>query len=476
VRRRLAPGLALAALGCLALVAASCGKRPSPKPRPDLDTPYQEEKVGAEASKEAEAQLGVVESPELEAYVAAIGRRLARHAPGYRYEYQFRIANQAEPNAFALPGGFVFLSRGSLLLSNSEDEVANVLGHEIAHVASRHSAAQQQVMAGNPIVQAMQMPYLSAYNRDLERSADRVGQGLAALAGYDPIGLQQFLSSLDALERSRRGASRRASFLDTHPGTQQRSAEAGQRASSIAWREEPPIADPDAYLRMLEGLAVGEPASEGIVRGSRFLHPDLGFTILFPDGWEIQNTPAAVGAMSPERQTLIMLEHGGPFEPEEAAQKWIEEVMEESGLSISGRGPVRMRGRVAHRVTGSAAGLRLDAWFLPFRGQTFRLLGIAAGVQKIASLVESTARTLRPMTPELLATVTEQRVHIAEAEGGETLIELSRRTGNAWPLQVLAVLNGLPLDAPLRSGRLVKVALERPYQPRPVTPASSPER
>jgi predicted Zn-dependent protease len=200
------------ALALLLVVALSaCGSPPRnpkqpPRREPSLSTPQAEGDAGREAAKAVEAAIGVVEDPALRAYVQAVGARLARNAPGFRYDYQFEIADEGAPNAFALPGGRVYISRGALALTASEDELANVLGHEIAHVASRHASAQQQV-AGNAVMRVLQFQSLAAYSRDLESSADRLGQGLAAVSGYDPNGMASFLSALDGLDRLQTGAS-----------------------------------------------------------------------------------------------------------------------------------------------------------------------------------------------------------------------------------------------------------------------------
>ncbi|MEN8161413.1 MAG: M48 family metalloprotease, partial [Myxococcota bacterium] len=233
------PRARLALVVVAALVA--CG---SPPPRDEkgrttiLSSPQVEGDVGREAAKAVEAEIGLVEDEALRRYVQTVGARLARHAPGFRYDYHFEIADQPSPNAFALPGGRIFVSRGALALMTSEDELANVLGHEIAHVAGRHAAAEQR-LAGGSLMRVLQMPYLASYSRDLERTADRVGQGLAAVAGYDPAGMARFLAALDRLDRVERGTSRRPGFLDSHPGTPGRAHEMSQRAGAIHWTREP---------------------------------------------------------------------------------------------------------------------------------------------------------------------------------------------------------------------------------------------
>jgi predicted Zn-dependent protease len=183
---------ALCALGLLIASAAPAGPPP--------DTSLDDEKVGREQSRAAEAEFGVVRDPDVQAYVERVGRRLAQHAPAYGFDYRFTIVDDTAPNAFALPGGYVYVSRGMLALSNSEAELAGVLGHEIAHVSLRHAAARQGVGSASYLLPMKTLSILS-FSRDLEHTADRVGQGLAAVTGYDPRGITDFLSSLELVER-----------------------------------------------------------------------------------------------------------------------------------------------------------------------------------------------------------------------------------------------------------------------------------
>jgi predicted Zn-dependent protease len=441
----------------------SCGtpapsQKAEPKPRPKppvLSTPQADQKAGREASESVEAAVGVVKDAELRAYVQAVGARLAREAPGFRYDYQFEIVDAWEPNAFALPGGFIYVSRGALALTASEDELANVLAHEIAHVASRHAAARQQV-AGNALMATLQWRSLAAYSRDLESAADRLGQGLAALAGYDPDGMTRFLAGLDRVERVRTGSARIPRFLDTHPGTTARVAEMGQRAGQIAWQPRPGVTSGAAdHLARLEGLVVEGDASQGLFTGTRFVHPELGFTLRFPDGWTTQNTASAVGALAPDRRMQIVLEIAGEgADLAAAAEAWVEELGR--GFGVIESAPVRVSGREAYRVRGRAGEAAMIATFVPFRGLVYRIGCAGSDARRLEALCTSVTRSFRPLTPELLAGARERRLHVAVARAGESLAELSARTGNRWsPLQT-AAWNDLDARHTFAGGERVK--------------------
>ena len=436
---------------------------------PELRTPSDDARVGRAVAKQAAAEYGLVEDRELNAYVEAIGRRLARHAPGYGFDYRFAIVDDTAPNAFALPGGYIFVSRGLLTLSNSEDELAGVLGHEIAHVALRHSAAKLELGPPSFLVPMKALQVLS-FSRDLERSADRVGQGLAGVAGYDPGGITGFLQSLDSLERLRLGHSRLPSFLDTHPGTTNRAAETAQRAEEIAWRPQPGVAGGRAaHLRKIEGLVVGASAHQGIFQGTRFMHPDLGFTIRFPRGWNPHNTNRAVGAVARNRRAQIFLEVSGRgSDSAAAAEAWAEEG-KKGGLGIDSRKPIKLVGRDAVRLEGGASirggRVRVHATFLPWRDLIYRIVGVSTTMGKHESLFMNTARSFRPMTRELLAEVREMRLRLVKAHSAETLADLAKRSGTDWTAMQLGIINGIQPSHRFKGGELVKITKTETYQP-----------
>ena len=466
MRAALALLLVLALAACGSPPPKSTRRPPPPPPRrePSLSTPQAEGDVGREAAKEVEAAVGIVRDSAQRAYVQAVGARLARNAPGFRYDYQFEIADDGAPNAFALPGGHVYISRGALALTESEDELANVLGHEIAHVASRHAAAQQQV-AGGALMRMLQFQTLPAYSRDLESSADRLGQGLAAVSGYDPSGMASFLAALDGLDRLQAGGSRQPGFLDSHPGTPGRAHEMALRAGTMHWTRGPTVTSSAAdHLHRLVGLALGTDVAQGVFDGPRFLHADLALTLRFPDGWETVNTPQAVGAIAPDRRMQIVLEFAGPGQDLAGAAAAFEERLGRD-LAVAEAGPARVAGREAFRLTGTAGGAALISTFLVHGGAVYQLSCIGAERRRIEALCTVTTRSFRPMTPELLVQVKGLRLALAEARTGEALAALGSRSDNAWTPAETAAWNARSPGTALRAGEWIKVAHSVPWTP-----------
>ncbi len=254
-----------AALGVVAVAAGGCATNPvTGRSELVLVSAEREKELGRDEARRVEQEMGLLADPALVAYVQGVGQRLAAQSPRRDVEYRFQVVDRTEPNAFALPGGYVYVTRGLLVFVNSEDELAGVIGHEIGHVAARHSV--QQISRAAPLavvtgigaaVTGVVSPglgravggagaaaselILAPYSRDQEREADRVGQGLAAAAGWDPAGLPAFLKTLSREEDLSGGGPRRPSFLDSHPATPERVAATAEHARELARAPEAPM-------------------------------------------------------------------------------------------------------------------------------------------------------------------------------------------------------------------------------------------
>ena len=488
----------LATLRCLVLlivIAASvaCATNPVTGRRElILMSPEREAALGAQAAEQVARQIGLVEDAELAAYVDALGQRLAAFSPRTEVTHRFAVADMPEPNAFALPGGWIYVSRGLLALANSESELANVIGHEIGHVAARHSAQRETrsvgvgllsvigtiaagVTAGGDAAQAVAQlgqvagaGLIASYGRDQERQADRVGQDLAAAAGWDPRGMPAFLGSLGRASALIAGGERRPSFLDSHPLTSERVE------STIAYAEDLPVAatapvaaDRADFLVRLEDLLLGPDPAQGVFDGSLFLHPDLGLALRFPQGWRTVNAATAVAAQTPEGDAVLVLEtQGESGDPGAAAAAFARA----NGLQLQGGAPVTLGGWPAHRARAAArtqqGDLGLDLTWIAHPSATFRLTGLTALARfdDHVRAFEEAAASLHALDAAERAGITELRLRVVRARSGETLAALSQRTGNAWNVEETAIANALEEQALLDGGQRVKIAVEEPYR------------
>ena len=470
--------LAIAWLLAAALVAGiGCASSPksksAAKKRTVLMTEYDDARVGRESAQDVKAEIGVLDDPALASYVSEIGNKLLRGVPRRGFDYQFYVVDMVEPNAFALPGGYIFVSRGLLALVNNEDELACVFGHEITHAARRHAAASQAIQESlPPLLLPGAAAKFASYGREMEREADEGGQILCAAAGYDPIGMSTFLTSLAMSSRLELGYTRNPTFFDTHPSSEERASANAVRAREIRWQRDAAIGDPRAaVLRHIAGLELGPRPESGIFQGDRFVHPTLGFTIRFPSGWRQSNTNRAVGAVQPRGEAVVFLSADvPPGEIGQVAQEWLER--QEMPLDVEDSRPVKVAGIDAWRVDASAMGrggpVRAQLTFIPFRDATWRITGAAPAVvaKRHEAALLATARSFRRVTPEETSGIQVTRLQVEMARAGEGLAEVSKRSHNVWSINDTAVYNAVFADHRFAGGELVKVAVREAYVPR----------
>jgi len=485
----------LAGIGALlALAALSCmtGR---------LATPSGETKVGADAAAQVEREIGLVHAP-VEEYLAAIGKRLVERSSNVRTEisYRFQIVDMIEPNAFALPGGFVYVSRGMLALLNSEDELASVVAHEIGHVSARHHLRHALLEAplipvrlatgigslatsivsptlGRVVGALGSAPgslFLASYSRGQEEEADEIGQELVASAGWDPRAIAAVMDALSREERLAGGDPDRISFFDTHPTTPSRSRHALERATALPVAQLAPIA-PDLrhFYEKLDGLLYGESASEGVIVDNEFLHPDLDLRIAFPDGWKIGNGRDGVVSVPESGDALAIFMIAAKAQDPVAVAK---EVIRQSSLNVDGNvEATRIGGLPSARANArSRAG-----WFTRYRhritwisqgGLVYQISGTALERDwpRYAEAIGELVQSFRPLDAGDRKRVREAHLRIVDARAGESLVDLLKRSDSPWSPERAAAANGLASgEAELQNGRPVKVARWERYAGKP---------
>lgn len=297
--------------------------------------------TGKEQHQQVIAEYGVVKDQRLQAYVNGIGQRLAKHSERSELEWHFTVLDSPEVNAFALPGGYVYVTRGIMAYMESEADLAGVMGHEIGHVSARHGAqraTRQQtagfgvlaatvlgaILEGRGVSGAGQMAselsqnvaagYIAHYSREQESQADRLGAEYLSRAGYDPQHMVRVIEALKDQERFAADLAREQGreprqgndWLASHPSNDQRLQDIEQIAAQY-----PQVRQADdgrtTYLQMINGLAFGESADQGLTRGRNFYHEPLDFAITAPEGWQIQNEPSALALVSPGGDAGLVL-------------------------------------------------------------------------------------------------------------------------------------------------------------------------
>lgn len=455
-----------------------------------LRTVEDEVVAGDEAARQVEQQMGLYRAETTEEYVREIGERLVSGLGPSPYTFTFQVVDQSVPNAFALPGGHIYVSRGLVMLANSEDEIAGVLGHEISHVTQRHSARQSRrailptllavpgaVVGGvvsedlgtlmNAPIMAVGKVSLSRYGRGQEREADELGMALAARSGYEPRALAVILTQLERDVAALTGETRKASFFDSHPTTPKRVQGIDKGAAKIQRNPQPALAADQAdFLGRLDGLHSGDNPAQGLFRDQQFLHPDLNFTITFPDSWKTVNNPSVVGAVAPGKEALAALGVVGEAEdPTELGRAFVAKLAEKYRTTPTEARAVEVGKWPGYLVTlteGSGrSAANLHYLWVTIGDVTFQL--IAAGPETARPTLREIALSLRPLTPQERASITAKRLRIVTADDDETLATLGPRAANVWSESYTALVNNLPAGKPLDDGLLIKIAREEAH-------------
>ena len=452
-------------------------------------SPREEREAGREAAEEVRRTMGLLpDSPQV-AYVRQVGTRLAEAAQRADIAWQFNVADDAEANAFALPGGYVYVTRGLLTLVNSEDELAGVMGHEMAHVLERHAA--RRVGAATPLAVLFGVPalalgavsptlggivagtgrlasdaLLAPYNRDQEHEADARGIALAARAGWGPGGLGTFLHTLEGEERLGGRDPNRTRFLSTHPSTPERAHRIEAAARAQARGPAAPIAaNRGAFLGRLEGLVVGANPAVGVFLGPLFVHPDLDVALEMPAGWKTVNTPEVAGAVAaPDGDAAVILHVAGAGDDPVAAARadgippaLLERIQR---VQVSGLPAARL-------LADTRDGDRVSMTWIAHRRRIFRVTGVAKGRSwdRHGATLERTAQSFRTLRPADRERIVESRLRVRPARAGETVAQVLARGGATWKPDQAAVANGTTVDTKLEGGWPVKVPVAQRYTP-----------
>ncbi|HQT30466.1 MAG TPA: M48 family metalloprotease [Thiobacillus sp.] len=302
-----------------------------------LMSEQQERQQGAQAHQDILREYAALTAPALQAYVNAIGQKLAQHSQRPDLPWTFTLLDSPDVNAFALPGGYVYLTRGLLAYLNSEAELAGVLGHEIGHVTARHGVRQQSAstaagldavlgsillpglnsQAGAGMMQSVAPAWTAGYGREHELESNRLGAQYLAKSGYEPqamiavIGMLRDQALFAAEQARREGREPHSSFhgtFDTHPGNDARLKQVVD--ASNQYRVAAPREGRAEYLQKIDGLVFGDSPAQGIVRDNMLLHAQLGFAIQFPPDWRMSNKADRVLARSPQGDAVLELQRG----------------------------------------------------------------------------------------------------------------------------------------------------------------------
>jgi predicted Zn-dependent protease len=466
-------------------LGAACATNPvTGKKQMSLLSEAEELAIGQQQDVEIRREMGVYDDPGLQRYVDQIGQQLARNSHRPNLPWSFTIVDSPAINAFALPGGYVYVTRGVLAYLDDESELAGVLGHEIGHVTARHAAQaytrQAQANLGLTILSIFvpsTRPFADLgatglgvlflkHGREAELEADRLGVEYGSGAGYDPAGVPRFLATLARVNAmSERGV---PNWLSTHPdpGSRVTKAEpiAGRFASADAKR-----VNHDEYLERIHGLVFGDNPKDGIVRGSEFLHPLLRIGVKFPEGWELTNTPDAVMAREPGTQHFMVLQE---VEGGQAARRSIEDVavasMRQAGYRLMDATTLQINGNNAH--VGVYSGTAKDVGKVTMRaahiqiGRQFYVVAGFAPEQEFALVdrdFQPALQTFRQLSMQEASNIGPNKVDFYVVRRGDSWQSISARQsrGNV-NAATLAIMNDHEVNVQPQPGARIKIVVE----------------
>jgi predicted Zn-dependent protease len=478
---------ALPGLVCVALALAGCGDMsrfqtaaaPAAPAKPNR-TVTQTPAAEREHERILASYGGAYDDPRLEALITKTVDRLVAASDRPDQAYKVTILNSGAVNAFALPTGQLYVTRGLIALASDTSELSSVLSHEMAHVLAKHASiredqAKQAAIVARVMTDVSTDPDLTAFalakskltmasfSRTQEFEADDIGVGISARAHFDPYGAARFLTSMERNAELKAGKTsldpRVQDFLSSHPATPERV----QRAQATARQYTSPEGgerDREAYLGAIDNLVYGEDPSEGFVRGRRFLHPKLGFTFQAPETFTLDNTAQAVigvregGAQAmrfdvvrvPAEQSLGDYLNSG----------WME------GVDKSSTEDITINGFPAASATAHGDQWQFKVYALRFGSDVYRL--IFASRQKNTESernARETVNSFRRLTLEEIQAARPLRIKVITVQPGDTVESLSHRmAGVDHPTERFRVLNGLDARAQVKVRDRVKIVVD----------------
>lgn len=472
-RTALRSGAALAAV-----LVASCATNPvTGRSELALVSESQEIAMGKQGAAEVAQSIGLYPDAAVQAYVSRLGLGLAANSERPQLAWEYQVLDDPSVNAFALPGGFIFVTRGLLTHLTSEAELVTILGHETGHVTARHSVRQisqaQLAQLGlgvgsilssgirqySDVVGAGLGLLFLKFSRDDESQADQLGFRYALAGGYDPRQMIPVFRMLDQQSKMS-GGGRLPEWQATHPDPGNRIKATEQRLAALQEDLSTKRVGQEAFLQVTDGMVYGENPRQGFFRGALFMHPDLRFLFRFPDGWKTQNRSDAVLGASPEQDAIIVLRLASGTAAEAARAFFSQQGLQSGTVSqnqIHGF-PARTGQFSAETEQGVVRGI---ATFIEYGGTTYQITAYTTGDKFSrygAALQRSSLSFDRLTDPDALA-MQPMRLRLTRAPRAMTLTQFNSQYSSSVSLEELALINGIDKAGQLRSGQMVKRVL-----------------
>jgi predicted Zn-dependent protease len=427
-------------------------------------------------------EYGRVEDPELQAYVTRVGKNLAAKSHRPELDWHFTVVDSPEINAFALPGGYVYVTRGILAYLNSEAELAGVVGHEIGHVTARHGVRQQSTataigfgailgsilvpgldnQAGASLLQNLSQALVAGYGRDHELEADRLGAEYLARTGYSPQAMvevisvlkNQELADVELAKQEGREPRRYHGLFDTHPANDTRLKQVVGEAKK--YQVASPAENHDSFLREINGVYFGDSPEQGVIRHNALLHEKLGIAVQFPQGWRVQNQPGRVVAINSQGTALVEMKPGpkNAAQPMDTLRKGLK--LDQGARFESGN----INGNPAAFVAGAVQGKPMLAAAISYSGSQFLLAALARDADAYSqnrNELKAAINSFHALTAAERAQARPFVIRVVPAPQGTTMAQLAAQSplGKNAELQLRLMNDLYPAGEP-KPGQMIK--------------------
>jgi predicted Zn-dependent protease len=435
----------------------------------------QEIQMGKEADQQISASMGLYEDQQLQSYVEGLGKRLAAKSERPNLPWTFRVIDDPVVNAFALPGGYIYITRGILSHMNSEAELVGVLGHEIGHVTAKHSVNQiskQQLTQIGFGVAMIVKPELQQYSqfaelgigllflkfsRDHERQADELGLRYMVKENHDPREMAQVMRTLQAVSKQSGGGGM-PEWLSTHPDPANRVDLINQQINEMQIDLSKTVVNREEFLAKLNNMTFGEDPRQGYFVGNTFHHPELQFSFNFPQGWKTINQRQAVFGISPKEDAIIQISLSQQKSPDQAAGAFFGQ----QGISAANQQQTNINGMPSYRGNFAAqteqGNLYGDATFIAYGGRVYQILSYTSQQlwNSYNSALNSSVGSFKQVSDQNILNVQPNKLRIVTLDQDMTLQEFYQKYPSVVPVETVAMINQVNTGDRLSKGQRVK--------------------
>ncbi len=450
-----------------------------------LMSPKKEAAIGKESDPQILAQFGVYDDAKLQAFITEKGNEMARISHMPDLQFQFKVVDSDVVNAFAVPGGYVYFTRGIMAYFNNEAQFAGVLGHEIGHVTHRHSAksytkkmvAQAGFLGGmilsstfrgmaQQMSQGMQLMFLK-FSRTHESQSDVLGVEYSSKIGYDSHEMAGFFATLARLSTDAKG-NRIPEFMSTHPDPGKRHEKVNQLSDK--WQSENTseglIVNRDSYLRMIDGLVYGPDPQQGFEENNMFYHPGMKFQFPVPAEWALQNSPSAIQMGPKDGSAIINFSVTADAEFTKVKEAFVTkhkfEVKSATEMTVNGLSAYKMISNLPQvdPQTKEQKNLSIQTVLIKYNGGMYIFHGIANPdvFSQKQSYFNQVMSGFNKLTDQSKIDRKPERIKIVTVSGMQSLEQLLRKEGIPEKRhKELAILNGMELKQAIAGGTLIKI-------------------